>query len=269
MPQCTKKDWLAITSPKKNSHKGQNGKLLILAGSQTYHGALILAVRAAVRFCDLVYVFTHQANDTLLSPLKAESPNIIVLTPQTISQFFKSIDAYLAGPGWENNLQNQLLLNKMLKTKKPIVIDATALTLLNLNSLHKNVLLTPHKQEFQSLFNLEPTEKNAVAMAKKYKCSILLKGQIDFIVSPTHIKQNKTGNEGMTKGGTGDVLAGLCAALMSSKTTPYKSACAAAYLNGYAADCLSKRMGSHFSSEDLANELPIAAQSLEFKKEKK
>jgi len=268
MPQCTKKDWFAIKSPKKNSYKGQNGKLLILAGSQTYHGALILSIKAAVRFCDLVYVFTHQANDTLLAPLKAESPNIIVLTPQNISQFFKTIDAYLAGPGWEKNLQNQTLLKKMLLTKKPIVIDATALSLLDLNNLHKKVLLTPHKKEFEELFKLPPTEKNAKAMAKKYKCTILLKGQTDVIASPTHSKQNKTGNQGMTKGGTGDVLAGLTAALLAAKNTPYKSACAAAYLNGLAADSLEKRMGPHFSSEDLANELPLTAQSLEVKKAK-
>ena len=266
MPICTKKDWLSIKKPAKTSHKGQNGRLLILAGSQTYHGALILAIKAAVRFCDLVYVYTHETNETAINALKIQTPNIIVLTPRNISQFFKSIDAYLAGPGWENNPQNKIILDKMLKTKKPIVIDATALTLLDLKLLHKNSLLTPHLKEFEDLFSLEPTAENAKKMAKAHNCTILLKGPTDYIASPTHLKLNKTGNAGMTKGGTGDVLAGLCAALISAKNTPYKSACAASYLNGYAATLLEKRMGIHFSSEDLANELPPAAQSLECKK---
>ncbi|MFH0927155.1 MAG: NAD(P)H-hydrate dehydratase [Candidatus Micrarchaeota archaeon] len=268
MPLCTKQDWLLVKKPSKSSHKGQNGRLLILAGSKTYHGALVLAIKAAVRFCDLVYVYTHETNDALLAPLKLQTPNIIVLTPRTISQFFQSIDAFLAGPGWEQNPQNKMLLEKMLKTKKPIVIDATALRLLNLSSLHKNALLTPHKGEFESLFKLEPTEQNAKAMAKKHNCTILLKGPTDCIASPVRTKLNKTGNAGMTKGGTGDVLAGLAAALISSGTTPYKAACAASYLNGYAADCLSKSMGTHFSSEDLAQGLASCAKELEAKKSK-
>ena len=269
MSLCTKQDWLAIKEPAKDSHKGQNGRLMILAGSQTYHGSLILAINAAVRFCDLVYVFTNETNEALLTPLKAQTPNIIVLNPRNISQFFNSIDAFLAGPGWEQNEQNKLILEKILKTKKPVVIDATALHLLNLNLLHKNVLLTPHAREFSSLFSLEPNAQNAKTMAKKYGCTILLKGSTDYIVSKAFSKQNKSGNAGMTKGGTGDVLAGFAAALVSRGNSPYKSACATAYLNGYAGSCLLARMGTNYSSQDLSNELPLAAQSLKTKKSDK
>jgi NAD(P)H-hydrate epimerase len=265
VPICDKRDWLGLKQPKSDSHKGQNGRLLIFAGSSIYHGSLILAIKTAVRFCDLVYVYTHESNEALILWLKEQSANIIVLTPRTISQFFSSIDAFLVGPGWEQNEQNCLILQKILKTKKPVVIDATALRLLNLSTLHKNVLLTPHTNEFESLFSLSANQQNAKLMAKKYKCTILLKGSTDIICSASHIKLNNTGNVGMTKGGTGDVLAGLCASVLSCSNSPYKSACACAYLNGYTAQLLEKKMGTNFSSEDLANELAIASNSLKLK----
>ena len=259
---CTKQDWLSIKKPQSFSHKGQNGRLLIFAGSSLYHGSLALAIKASVRFCDLVYVYTHESNESVISNLKLQSANIIVLTPRTVGQFFNSIDAFLVGPGWVQNEQNRLILQKILKTKKPVVIDATALHLLDMNFVHKNVLLTPHANEFESLFSLAPNEQNAKSMAKKYKCTILLKGPIDNICSPAYSKLNKTGNAGMTKGGTGDVLAGLCASLMACSNTAYKSACAGAFLNGYTAQLLENKMGLNFSSEDLANELSLASKSL-------
>ncbi|MFA5108801.1 MAG: NAD(P)H-hydrate dehydratase [Candidatus Micrarchaeia archaeon] len=258
----SKKDWLSLKPASKTSHKGENGRLLIFAGSPLYHGALILAINAAVRFCDLIYVFTSEQNVPLLNGLKEQSPNIIVLTPRSIQPFFSKIDAYLVGPGWEENEQNKSLLSKLLKTKNPIVIDATALKLLDLSLLHKNALLTPHAGEFESLFKLSANAENAKAMAKKYKCTILLKGPTDYIASPLRLKANTTHDVGMTKGGTGDVLAGLCAAIFSTQKSAYKSACAAAFLNGYAGTLLAKRMGPNYSSQDLANELAVAAHEL-------
>ncbi|MFH1307153.1 MAG: NAD(P)H-hydrate dehydratase [Candidatus Micrarchaeota archaeon] len=260
---CSEKDWLAIKKPHPKSHKGQNGRLLIFAGSPLYHGALILAIKAAVRFCDLVYVYTNNENHPLVEKLKGATPNIILLNPRTISQFFTKIDAYLAGPGWEKNEQNKQLLSKLVETKKPLLIDASALFLLNLSLIHKNVLLTPHHAEFQSLFSLPPTPANAKKITKKYRCTILLKGPIDYISSPSYFKANNIHHVGMTKGGTGDVLAGLASALLSSGNSPYRAACAAAFLNGYAGVLLSKTKSAHYSSEDLAEMLASAANEIE------
>lgn len=260
---CSKKDWLAIKVPAKDSHKGENGRLMIFAGSPTYHGSLSLAIKAAVRFCDLVYVYSASQNEELLNNLKMQSPNIIILNPRTIQLFFGRIDAFLAGPGWEQNKQNEMLLEKILKTEKPAAIDATALRILKPQMMHEKVLITPHAQEFEALFLMPANEENAKAMAKKYKCTILLKGTPDFICSARFSKENRTHHVGMTKGGTGDVLCGLAGALLSCGNSPYKSACAGAFLSGYSGLKLSGTMGAHYSSEDLVNYLPIGAKEIE------
>ena len=105
--RCSSKDWRALLQPKKESKKGDNGRLLICAGSIQYHGSLILAIRAAVRFCDLVYVYCPNErgdNAALVRKLKASTSNIIVLTSsRSLLQFLPRMDAILAGPGWDVN----------------------------------------------------------------------------------------------------------------------------------------------------------------------
>ncbi len=261
---CGPTDWLSLREAKKDSRKGDNGRVLILAGSKQYHGSLVLAISAAVRFCDLVYVYCDKENQAVVKKLKLETPNIIILTTSSaLSSFLPRIDAVLAGPGWEENAKNRRMLAHLLKTKKPLVLDATALHIIDKRSLHKNVLLTPHGGEFKRLFGVGATPSSVRAMAKKYKCNILCKGPLDLISNGESICSNRVHHVGMTKGGSGDVLAGLCGALMADHNQPFEAACAAAYLNGFAGVRLSKKMGAHYSSQDLADELPLAARNIE------
>ncbi len=92
-------------------------------------------------------------------------------------------------------------------------------------------------------------------MAKKYNIVILSKGEKDIISSPTNEVVVSGGNPGMTKGGTGDVLAGLVASL-NSKNDAFTSACAASYINKKAGERLERNMGIYFNASDLANEIP-------------
>lgn len=263
-PICGPSDWLLLRQPKKDSHKGDSGRLLIAAGSLQYHGSLILAILAAVRFCDLVYVYCDKGNRALVQRLKQATPNIIVLGDESaLHRFLPRIDAILAGPGWEDTGANRALLKRAIAGKKPVILDAGAFCMLNKQSLHQNVLLTPHRGEFEGLFDASATPASVRAMAKKYKCTILCKGPADLISDGKRIKINTTHHVGMTKGGTGDVLAGLCAALLADHNAPFEAACAAAYLNGLAGVRLAKKMGAHYSSADLADELPKAARKLE------
>jgi ADP-dependent NAD(P)H-hydrate dehydratase / NAD(P)H-hydrate epimerase len=257
---CSKKDWLKIKKPKPSSHKGQNGKLLICAGSKKYHGALILSTLAAARFCDLVYAYTNPENKNLIQELKKSTPNVIVLDKL---DSLTNYDTILVGPGWENSKKNKSILNKILKTKIPLVLDATALTLLNPEQLSSNVLITPHRGEFESLFNLKPNLTNISKMAKKHRCAILCKGSTDYICSQKECKKNNTHHVGMTKGGSGDILAGLCSALVASHNNLYLCACASTFLIGYSGQRLSKSMGNYYSSQDLLDQLPFSAYSIE------
>jgi NAD(P)H-hydrate epimerase len=263
--KTTKSDWLKIKKPSANSHKGDNGRLLIFAGSKKYFGALVFAILAAERFCDLVYVYSPYNNE-FIKKLKLASYHIIPITKKELNYYINLADAFLAGCGWEENKENLLILKKILKTKKPVVLDATAIYLAPKNLLSSNVLLTPHKKEFEKAFGLKPNLSNLFFIAKKYNLTILLKGRYDFICWPSGCKINKTGNAGMTKGGTGDCLAGLCGALLARGFKPYIVGSAAAYLNGYAADLLAKKYSYYYNTKQLAEFLAIAAAKIEKQK---
>lgn len=270
MAFCTPSDWLAMRKPLSSSRKGQNGKLLIIAGNEKYHGSAVLALLAATRFCDLVYFHSTAENGKLaklfLKKIKSATPCVICAKPSELARHMKLADAILIGPGIGRNGSAKRLVAKAVAMKKHVVLDADALHLINPKQLHSNCLLTPHEGEFHALFCMEGTASNVAKMAKKHGCTILKKGLVDFIASPASFAENRTHNAGMTKGGTGDVLAGLAAALLSAGNPPFQSACAAAYLNGFAGNLLKKRVGFHFDAQDLALSLAGAAAKIEGKK---
>lgn len=122
-------------------------------------------------------------------------------------------------------------------------------------------ILTPHEGEFRMLFGLEGTPENVRAMAAGCRCVILKKGAVDVIAdgrsgdaSRCIVSKNTVHNQGMTRGGTGDVLAGLVAAL-SCKNDAFIAAKAGAMINGHAGNRLVKRYGYNFCASDLAQSL--------------
>ncbi|MFN3909909.1 MAG: NAD(P)H-hydrate dehydratase [Candidatus Anstonellaceae archaeon] len=264
--ETSKKDWLKIKIPNPNSHKGQNGILLIIAGSKTYFGSVFFSLKAAVRFCDIVYVFSPE-NKKFIQKLKID-PNIIVIDHSKLNQIIQKSDAFLIGPGLEDKNKTRKILEKILKTKKPVVLDALAIKLANKKFFGSNIVLTPHKKEFEETFKIKATFSNACKIAKKFNIVLILKGRHDLICSKNNCKINKTGNAGMTKGGSGDCLAGLCAALLT-KNEPFVSACASAFLNGLTADKLFKKYSYYYTSEQLATQLALVATKIYSKKKRK
>lgn len=264
---CSTSDWLAIRKPAKNSRKGDNGKLLIIAGNEKYHGSAVLAILAAARFCDLVYFHSTAENQaaakSFLKRIKLATPCVICGKPDELARHMEIADAILIGPGIGRDRKAGGLVAKAISLKKPVVLDADALHLIKPGQLHARCLITPHGGEFRALFGMEGTAANVAKMAKKYKCVILKKGAADVVASPAKIKFNRIHNAGMTKGGTGDVLAGLAGALVAAHNPLFESACAAAYLNGFAGNLLKKRFGYNYSAHDLAGELAIAAKKLD------
>lgn len=252
-------DLLCVPRPKKSSHKGQNGVVLIIGGSRTYHGAPILAARAAVRFCDLVYFLSTPENQSVIRKMKISTANVICVPKAKLGFAMKHATCVLVGNGMDVNAATKAMVAKILKSGKRCVIDAAALRVLPQRLLHKNAILTPHVREFEAAFGCKASEANVKRMAKRYGCTILLKGESDVVASCGKAVLVKGGNAGMTKGGTGDVLAGLCAAIFSRCSDPMRAACTASKLNKRAGGLLYKRYGFNFSSEDLADELPKAA----------
>ena len=161
-------------------------------------------------------------------------------------------------------------LTKYLLTKYPHkkwVIDAGALQMLELEDIPQDAILTPHQGEFETLKlkikneKLKSTMKNlqlkdqAKLFAEEYHCIVVLKGEKDIVASSSEIKIIEGGNAGMTKGGTGDVLAGLIAALYCHNDA-FTSSVSGSYINKKAGEDLFGKMGLWFNASDLADQIP-------------
>ena len=130
----------------------------------------------------------------------------------------------------------------------------------------KNAIFTPHAKEFEHLTSKALTldQEANINICQQYakESIILLKGQTDIIASKDKIMLNKTGNSGMTIGGTGDTLAGLCAGFLAQSKNLFDSACAAAYLNGAVGEHLSKENGYSYTSTDMVKNVSLVLKKL-------
>lgn len=246
----------SLCKPRTFSHKGQNGVLLIIAGSKQFHGASIFAGLAASRIVDIVYFCTEKEN---IPFVKKASPEFIVSENREWKKWAQKCDAVLVGPGLGRNAANKRILSGLLskcKSKKTI-LDAAAFHLIAPKQLHSNCVLTPHAGEFFAFFRQKPTKLALKKFSKKFHATIVLKGHTDIIASSGKLYYNHTGNEGMTKGGTGDILAGLIAGF-ACKNTLLLSCLASCYLNGLAGDLLKKEKGTMYDAIDLLEKIPEA-----------
>lgn len=275
--------------PKKQTHKGQNGKLLLIGGSKLFHAASLWSLKVASRIVDLVHYASVEENNKIVHEAKMQFRDGIVIPRSEVEKYIEEDDCVLIGPGMIRttnteisnyqypitnldeilDLKNEGLqtyfLAKYLLQKYPYkkwVIDAGALQMMELEWIPKDAILIPHRKEFELLKSKDKT-LNAVSdieevkeFARKYQCLVLLKGEQDIISNGEEVIIVKGGNAGMTKGGTGDVLAGLVAALYT-KNKGMLSAVAASYINKKAGDSLYKKVGFYYNSSDLTDEIPV------------
>jgi len=251
--------------PAHDSHKGENGKVLIIGGSKLFHAASLWALEVASRIVDMVFYSSVPENNRIVEKEKEEFRNGIVVPRDRINHYIEEADSVLIGPGMpredgieESDDDTKKLTESLLKkfSNKKWVIDGGSLQTIDPQTIPQGAILTPHHQEFKTLFKTEGNEKTVQEMANKYKCVILLKGEIDLVSDGYRTIEIKGGNAGMTKGGTGDVLAGLVASLYT-KNDAFVSACSASYINKKAGEALAKEKGLYFNASDLANEIPI------------
>lgn len=264
-----KGDLIRVIKRNTTSHKGNNGRVLVVGGSQDYSGAPTLAAHAAFKSgVDLVHVACPRS----VSPtIRSYSPDLIVHTlsedniveddVDTIVELSKNVDSVVIGCGMGKTKETALALNEMVEEiKKPIVFDADALKLLDtklLKKMENDVVVTPHSAEFKALFGLDIPDglENKVEVVSKTssenKCVILLKGVLDVVSNGEKTRLNKTGNPGMTVGGTGDCLAGLVGGLMAKGHDGFEAACLGAYINGRAGDMASVKYEYHFTATDM------------------
>ncbi|WP_428326757.1 NAD(P)H-hydrate dehydratase [Nitrosopumilus sp.] len=263
-----------ILARKAKSRKGENGIVLIVGGSYIYHGAPILSSVAALRSgTDLVYTSVPKIN---VSSTRSVSPNLIViplvdqkLTRGAVNKLLgalpRKLDSATIGMGLAIQEKNSLLhlVKSLLDRDVRLSLDASALIPEVLPLLaNKNVVVTPHAGEFKRLFGQAPPDSktNRIKLveekAKKFGITVLLKGATDVISNgnTTYLYEKKI--PAMTVGGTGDVLSGLVAGMLSKNRKPLESAAAASFINGLAGKAVQKKLGLHMTSMDLLTEIP-------------
>jgi len=247
-----------LSIPQDKSHKGENGKLLLIGGSKLFHAASKWSLDIASKFVDMVFYSSVSENNELVRQAKEEFWNGIVIDRAAIEDYIQEADVVLIGPGMERNKETQLVVNVLLEKygDKKWVIDAGALQMVDPNLINENHILTPHAKEMErfvkSLFDYN-------LKLEDIKSTIVLKGKVDLI---TYFEDNirkeiqvEGGNPGMTKGGTGDVLAGLIAALYCTNYA-HVSAVIGSYINKKAGDDLYKTVGPFFNTSDLVSQVP-------------
>ena len=245
-----------IVRPKQKSHKGMNGRLLVVAGSPKYHGAALLCSTMASKIVDFVYVHTTLDNFDIIKKIRPKLSEFVYIDEKDLSRTIRESDAILIGPGVMPSKKTEKMVNDLIRNNsdKKYLLDAGALRVVKKELLNINCVITPHKQEFKSLFGVTETLENAIKVSKKYPAVIILKGKTDFVIQNGKVYYNNTGNVGMTKGGTGDVLAGLLVGLLA-KSTPLNAAMQAVYINGLAGDRLYKKVGRFYCAGELIPEV--------------
>jgi len=259
-----------LYKPKQNSVKQDNGQVTIIGGSRLFHGALILSLKTAARVVDMVFFASPEPSvGRVAEKLKSQLSSFIWVPWEKVEEYIKKSDAVLVGPGFlryhqsqnsqcdEACQQTREITEGFLKKfpDKHWAIDAGSLQTMNPDFIPQNAILTPNRKEFERLFGLPMDQKNLLQMAEKHRCIIVGKGVETVVVSPQESVSVRGGNAGLTKGGTGDVLAGLTVAL-AAKNPPFLAACAASLIVKKAAEELFKKVGFAYNADDLAEKIP-------------
>jgi len=270
---CGPGEFLLYPRPRAESHKGENGRLLVVGGGP-YSGAPAFCGMGAFGIgADIVQI----AVPALVYPIVASySPNFIV-HPLAGTRFLVGdiplveawslgVEAVILGPGLGDNEETLRAIRGFIeKCTKPLVIDAEAIKAVgqHLEVLRgKNGVITPHAGEFQQLTGVTlPEEREGrVALAKEWALklgfTILLKGATDILTDGTHVKFNGTGNAAMTVGGTGDLLAGLVGGLLAKGCSPFDAARIAAFTNGTAGDWAFRSHSYSMTTVEIAQKIP-------------
>lgn len=264
-----------LFKPHKNSTKADNGQVIIIGGSELFHGAPIFALKTASRIVDMVFFSSPELSiKGVAEKMKSELSSFIWVPFEEIEEYIKKADAILIGPGLlryrreggeeydEAGEESKEITETLLKKfpNKQWVIDAGSLQVMKAKYIPPKAILTPNEKELRLLFGAEvgsqPSPRHpACNLAKEHSCIIVLKNVETLVCSADESVVVKGGNAGMTKGGTGDVLAGLAVAL-AAKNPPFLAACAGAFFTKKAADELYKKVGFAYNADDLAEEIP-------------
>jgi ADP-dependent NAD(P)H-hydrate dehydratase len=282
-----------------SSRKGDNGIVLVIGGSGTYHGAPLLSSLSALRSgVDLVYTAIPKSN---IAAIRSFSPNIIVLpfshddltlgsAKSILKMLPKKPQAIAIGMGMKIAAPDSLIfiIKEFIKNGSKLVLDASALIPEVLESISgTNTIVTPHLGEYKRMFQerqnhdktlsarstrdmFEEHALNVYSIAKKYGITIILKGYYNIICDgrstlgqQKRIALIKRTTPAMTVGGCGDVLSGVVAGLFSKISDAFSASLTGVYLTGMAGNLAHEKVGLHMVATDLIEQLPNAMKSFD------
>ena len=262
-------------------HKGTFGKVLCICGSVGYTGAPIFASRAAVRTgSGLVFLAVPESIWQVVAVRSDEAmPFPMSNVGGKLHSCFKAIaaraegcDAVLYGCGLGRSDALDEMVRDVLTLPQPLVLDADGINALagHMDVLQRRgdvTVLTPHEGEFLRVGGdlSHGRIDAAVDFAVKYGVHLVLKGHETVVAAPDgRYRINTTGNSGMAKGGSGDVLAGMIVSLLGQGMDAFEACCAAVYLHGRAGDLAAADKGERgMTPTDLLENIPYALKETE------
>ncbi|MDA1197272.1 MAG: NAD(P)H-hydrate dehydratase [Nanoarchaeota archaeon] len=260
MRVISKKD-LIVPKRAKRSKKGDSGRVLIIGGSEDYVGALVLSGLAALRAgvdwvtvaCPLKVGWAVHALSADLVVKKFNCSHFTLKHVNALLKLEKNFDVVLIGNGLGRK-SDAFVQGFVRRSKKPLVIDADGIKAVSLGDV-SGALFTPHAGEYAGLLKRSKVSERELRSHLNGNV-ILLKGASDTIISSSKVVLNGTGNPGMAKAGTGDVLAGLCLGFLGQGLSLSQSAVNGAYINGALGDLLlKKKKGYSYIASDLLMDL--------------
>lgn len=272
---------LLFPERKTNSHKGTFGHLLCICGSKTMAGAPVLAASAALRsgaglvtlaFPESLYnTVSAKLTEALLMPLQENENGTI--SAECLSKLVAKLpeyDAVLIGCGLGVNEDTKAVVRAVIEnSESPVILDADALNIISkdlsvLESAKADIIVTPHIGEMERLTKLDKeailNDKVNVAQnfSHKYNVTVVLKSANTVVAFADSNRAyiNNTGNTGLSKGGSGDVLAGLIGGFAVQNFTLKDAVTSAVYLHGFTADTVADRTSmSGMLPSDVVSEL--------------
>lgn len=253
-----------------DSHKGENGKVAVVGGSKTIHGAPILSALAAERSgVDLVFAAVPACH-AIVARMRALNVQVHPFLGDELQredvgsllELLATMDAAVIGPGLSRDPRSLAALQELMSSAPcPLVLDASALQPWTLQMLAgKRCVCTPHLGELERM-GIAPEKLAEVA----HETGIVLhqKGPVDRIAGPDGLHEIRGGNAGLTVGGTGDVLAGLIGGLIAQGNDLVEASLAASTIVKRAGSELHARQGFAYRAEDVLAEIPSLLRSYE------
>lgn len=264
-----------------DSHKGDYGHVLIVAGSVGFTGAAYLASQTSILSGSglvtlaipesLNQIMAVKLTEVMTLPLSETKEKTLSLdATDKIIEFSEKINACAIGPGLSRNKETGKLAKALLKKiDKPVVLDADGINALEgdpeiLKARKGLTVITPHPGEMARLLKTtsENVQKDRENVAKnlsvKYNVVTILKGYKTVVANPGgEVYVNNTGNSGMSTAGMGDVLTGIVASFIGQGIDPYSASVLAVYLHGKAGDIVANEKGQFgLIATDVMNKLP-------------